>query len=70
MPRKYKRLSMEDRKVIQDMGKSGSKVLDIAKVLGVHRDTIYKELGRCGTDLASYDADTARNSIRRNFKKM
>ena len=46
--RKYKRLRYEDRQVIEKMSRAGSRVIDIANALGVHRDTIYKEYTRCG----------------------
>lgn len=38
MARKYKRLRYEDRKVIEKMSRAGSRVVDIAATLGVHRD--------------------------------
>jgi IS30 family transposase len=63
MARKYKRLSFEDRKRIQSMGRSGSRVLDISQALGIHRDTIYKELKRCHMDLESYDAEEAQKLL-------
>ena len=47
MARKYKRLRYEDRQVIEEMSRAGSRVVDIATTLGVHRDTIYKEYARC-----------------------
>ena len=40
--RKYKRLRYEDRQVIEKMSRAGSRVIDIANALGVHRDTIYE----------------------------
>lgn len=46
MARKYKRLRYEDRQVIEKMSREGSRVIDIANALGVHRDTIYK---KCST---------------------
>ncbi len=44
MARKYKRLRYEDRRTIEKMLKAGDSVVMIAGALGVHRDTIYKEL--------------------------
>ena len=38
MARKYKRLRYEDRQVIEKMSRAGSRVVDIATTLGVHRD--------------------------------
>ena len=49
--RKYKRLHYEDRQTIEAMSKQGSSVSDIAKVLGTHRDTIYREFKRCNATL-------------------
>ena len=43
MARKYKRLRYEDRQVIEKMSRAGSRVVDIATTLGVHRDTIESE---------------------------
>ena len=39
MARKYKRLRYEDRQVIEKMSRAGSRVIDIANALGVHRAT-------------------------------
>lgn len=57
MARKYKRLRYEDRQVIEKMSRAGSRVVDIAATLGVHRDTIYKEYARCGATADTYSAD-------------
>lgn len=56
MARKYKRLRYEDRQVIEKMSRAGSRVVDIATTLGVHRDTIYKEYARCGATPDTYSA--------------
>lgn len=63
MARKYKRLRYEDRKTIEKMFKAGNSVVVIAKELGVHRDTIYKELTRSGTDQHTYTADIAQETL-------
>ena len=48
MPRKYKRLSYEDRKTIEEMCRNGKKADEIAEAMDVHRATIYHELQRGG----------------------
>lgn len=61
--RKYKRLRYEDRRTIEKMLKAGDSVVMIAGALGVHRDTIYKELNRSGTDQHTYTADVAQATL-------
>jgi IS30 family transposase len=63
MARKYKRLRYEDRQRIEEMLKAGSSVAMIAATLGVHRDTIYKEFARSGTDQHTYSAETGQRAI-------
>lgn len=63
MARKYRRLRYEDRQTIEKMLKTGNSVVVIAKELGVHRDTIYKELTRSGTDQHTYTADVAQATL-------
>ncbi len=63
MARKYKRLRYEDRQTIERMLRAGSSVVVIAGALGVHRDTIYKELYRSGTDQHTYSAEQAQKTI-------
>lgn len=61
--RKYKRLRYEDRQVIEKMSRAGSRVIDIANALGVHRDTIYKEYTRCGATADTYSAEKAQETL-------
>lgn len=61
--RKYKRLRYEDRQVIEKMSREGSRVIDIANALGVHRDTIYKEYTRCGATPDTYSAEKAQETL-------
>ena len=61
--RKYKRLRYEDRQVIEKMSRAGSRVIDIANALGVHRDTIYKEYTRCGATPDTYSAERAQETL-------
>lgn len=61
--RKYKRLRYEDRKIIERMSREGAKVVDIAKAIGVHRDTIYKEYTRCGATPETYRAEKAQEML-------
>lgn len=63
MARKYKRLRYSDRKTIEQMLKDGESVIVIAEALGVHRDTIYKELARSGADRNTYKADVAQATL-------
>lgn len=63
MARKYKRLRYEDRQTIERMLKAGDSVVEIAATLGVHRDTIYKELTRSGTDQRTYSAELGQRAI-------
>ena len=63
MKRKYKRLLFADRQMIEKFSKEGKKIPEIAKEIGVHRDTIYKELKRCDLALDKYDADLAQKSL-------
>lgn len=63
MARKYKRLRYEDRQTIEKMLKAGDSVIVIAGALGVHRDTIYKEFARSGTDQHTYNADAGQRAI-------
>ena len=71
MARKYKRLRYEDRQVIEKMSRAGSRVVDIATTLGVHRDTIYKEYARCGATPDTYSAVERRHRhVRRTEKEI
>lgn len=63
MARKYKRLRYEDRQTIEKMLKAGDSIIEIAAVVGTHRDTIYKELKRSGTDELTYTADVAQATL-------
>lgn len=63
MARKYKRLRYEDRKNLEKMLRAGDSVEEAAGALGVHRDTIYKELARSGTDKHTYSADEGQRAI-------
>lgn len=63
MARKYKRLRYEDRKTIEKMLKAHNSVAEVAGVLGVHRDTIYKEFARSRTDQHTYSADAGQRAI-------
>lgn len=67
MPRKgYKRLNYEDRKAIEKMCKKGKPIIEIAKAVGVHRVTIYKELVRNGVEInerQQYNADAAQRMV-------
>lgn len=59
MARKYVTLLYKDRLILQEMCEAGNSVETIAKKLGVHRDTIYKEFKRTNMTRENYDAQTA-----------
>lgn len=63
MARKYKHLTYEGRQCIERMIEGGSSVREIAGALGVHRDTIYKELRRGAAVEKRYSADVAQQSL-------
>nr|UWG00954.1 MAG: hypothetical protein [Bacteriophage sp.] len=66
MARKYKRLSYEDRKTIEEMCRNGKKADEIAAAMDVHRATIYHELQRGGAgggNRQQYSADMAQRAI-------
>ncbi len=59
-----KRLHYEDRKQIEALAKTGANVSEIAAKVGIHRDTLYKELKRSGTEtLAEYSADAGQRAL-------
>ncbi len=62
MARNYKKIDYQDRLLIEKMCKKGEKPSNIAKIIGVHRTTIYLELERGGAQNAqwrTYRAKTA-----------
>lgn len=61
--KQYKRLRYKDRQTIEKMLKAGDSIVEIAAAVGVHRDTIYKELKRSGTDELTYTADVAQATL-------
>lgn len=65
--KKVKRLTYEDRQIIEKMMRQGARVILIADSLNVHRATIYKELKRGGRP---YRADVAQRSVGQNLIKM
>lgn len=68
MARKYATLLYKDRLIIQEMCKAGKSVSNIAKELGVHRDTIYKEFKRTNmTKGKMIDGNELRISLFQHF---
>ena len=63
MARKYKRLRYEDRQVIEEMSRAGSRGVDSATTLGVHRETIDREDARCGATPDTYSAEKAQETL-------
>lgn len=57
-----KRISFEDRKIIQKMMEKHVPIAVIADTVGVHKNSIYNELRRCPAD--NYDAEQAQLSLR------
>lgn len=55
-----KRLNFTDRQKIENMLKSGAKVVEVAKAVGVHRATIYNEMKRGGEP---YQAEVAQRAL-------
>lgn len=45
------------------MLRAGNSIAKIAGALGVHRDTIYKEINRSGTDRNTYTAEIAQKTL-------
>ena len=64
--RRYKRLKIEDRKIIEKMLLDGRDVKDIAKATGVHIATVYRELKR-GNELGGYSAEKAQHELKRGW---
>lgn len=61
-------MKYENRRRIRELLDAGFSVPEIAHEIGVHHDTIYKELDRCGT-AAQYDPDAAEAQATENRKK-
>lgn len=60
--RPLKRLSFDDRKIIQEMMEKKIPIADIADEVGVHKNSIYNELRRCPAN--KYNAEKAQLSLR------
>ena len=60
--RRHKRLSFEDRKIIQLLSKEQLPVPEIASAVGAHASTVYAELRRCPD--GEYSALKAQCSLR------
>ena len=61
--RKYKRLKYSDRKKIEELLRDRRGIAEIADAVGVHRDTIYKEIRRSGLDEFTYNAADAQKAL-------
>lgn len=59
----YKPISYADRQLIEMYLSAGMRVSEIAKKIGVHRNTIYRELTRCGMNKENYNADKAQKYV-------
>ena len=63
MPRTYSHLSYEQRLRIKELLDKGTKKVDIARVLGIHNATIYREIDR-GSINGIYDPGHAEEQYR------
>lgn len=57
--KEHKVMHYEDRKKLEEMGRAGCRVVEMAAAIGVHRSTIYKEYARTGFYPDNYNADEA-----------
>ena len=77
MARRFKQLTKAERLKIEALNNAGHKPADIAKQIGVHRSTIYRELKRGEythrnsdwTEETRYSADKAHDRYRANLKE-
>lgn len=73
--RKYRYLSMRDRKYIEKAYARGNRPMDIAAKLGVHTATIYKELQRGqngkldANARPAYCAEVAQAAVQAGFER-
>lgn len=63
MARKYTRLKYEDRQQIEKYLREHKSIVEVADKIGVHRDTIYKELHRSGQTKETYEAAVAQQTL-------
>lgn len=59
----YKHLCYTDRQLIELYLSAGMKVGKIAQMIGVHRNTIYREFARSGMNKENYNADKAQKYV-------
>lgn len=59
--RSYKKITYEDRVIIENELKNNTPISKIADEIGVHRVTIYNELKRC--EEGKYSADIAQKGV-------
>ena len=62
MRKQYKKLSYNDRKIIEQLKANGATPKELAAVTGVHIATIYRELQR-GENEGKYSAEVAQRAI-------
>lgn len=60
MGEKFSRITYPQRKEIEKMLKRRCSTLEIAKKIGVHRSSIYREIARCE---GAYSADEAQRRL-------
>lgn len=68
MSRKYKMITYRERLIIKDMLKNDVAAKDIAKVLGVHLATFYREIERGKNEDQEYDPELSQKRLQRGKK--
>lgn len=72
---KYKYISLENRQEIEKRYGAGAKPVDIARALGIHPATIYRELARGDTgqldryQRREYSAELAQRRVQENLRR-
>lgn len=62
MRKQYKKITYNDRKIIERMIANGATPKELATATGVHLATIYRELQRGGVE-GQYNAEVAQRAI-------
>lgn len=75
MERKYRYISLQDRRLIEKLYADGERAVDIAARLGVHIATIYHELNRGyagkmdANQRPAYSAVIAQRAVQEGFRR-
>lgn len=65
--RKYKYLTIEQRRAMATMFQNKAQPKDISKALNVHLATVYREMKRCKG--GGYDPEAVQRSVTENIKR-